>query len=79
MIPKRYTKKVGPKFKLAQDLCNINIIFVILTCFHLTNYFREEKCSWLKTKWLFKFQKRTNFLLKLQCLVLEKKIISHFV
>ena len=27
-----------------------NIIFVILTCFHLTNFFGEEKISWLPSK-----------------------------
>ena len=77
MIPKQCTKKVGPKLNLYKA-CLICIIFVTLTCFHLTYFFREEKCSRLKTKWPFHFQKRINFLVKLQRLFKKKKpFISH--
>ena len=51
----------------AWSLCNI--IFVILTCFHLTNFLENKNSAGclLKTKW----QRRSNFLVKLQWSVLE--------
>ena len=75
-------KKGGTQIKLVQDLKPVQvicIIFVTLTCFHLTYFFREEKCSRLKTKWPFHFQKRTNFLVKLHTTFSfrKKTFISH--
>ena len=58
--------------------CNIISYF---TCFHLTNFFGEEKFSWLPSKNKvaeenFHFQRHTNFLVKtLQSSVF---LISHF-
>ena len=61
-----------------------NIIFVISTCFHLTNFFGEEKFSWLSSKNKvadedFHFQRHANVFVKLKCLVLELLFISHLV
>ena len=48
--------------KLAEDL---NIIFVILTCFHLTNLVGEEKFSWMIKICIFRgtqiFSSNRNF------------------
>ena len=61
----------------------ICIIFAILTCFHLTNFFGEEKINWLPSKNKvadenLHFQRHTNFLVKIQCLVLELFFNSYF-
>ena len=37
---------VSQTFSILQVFV-IHIMFVILTCFHLTNFFGEEKFSWL--------------------------------
>jgi hypothetical protein len=39
---------VKPNMLKTSGVCNI--VFVILTCFHLTNLFGEEKFSWLPSK-----------------------------
>ena len=61
----------------TSGLCNV--IFIILSCFHLTKFFREEEFSWLlrlpsKNKVadeLLYFKRHTHFLVKLQCSVLS--------
>ena len=52
MFAELWQKPVYAPCKPAQDLSNL--VFGILTCFHLTNIFGEEKFIWLppkKTKW----------------------------
>ena len=47
-------KKGGRVIREGQTAQQLNIIFVILTCFNLTNLFGEEKIRWLPSKkWKF--------------------------
>ena len=47
-------KKGGGVIREGQSAQQLNIIFVILTCFNLTNLFGEEKIRWLPSmKWKF--------------------------
>ena len=49
-----WTSCMAYKYQSNQNCTRLqffcNIIFVILTCFHLTNFFGEEKISWLPSK-----------------------------
>ena len=74
-----WTSCMAYKYQSNQNCTGLQVfviskLCVILTWFHLTNFFGEEKFSWLPSKNKvadenLHFQRHTNFLVKLQCQV----------